>query len=860
MSMLRGQVGGFINVRRHLAGGLLLVVAALAVMMLLAPRVGAAPGDPTPAPSPSASFPTYEPGLEPTAPGLLPPESVTPTAPKDNGKAGGTAKDDERKDTRKGGTGAAKDPSAKEKKESKQDKLRREMRQRVKEYKAKHGDGGVLNAFEVTDKKGLPVSAYRIVSVTGGVTDFTGQFQGLATQALFELTKWVIAFGCWLISWALSWALASLFLQPAMKLSDALYNQTIVQLGVPGLLMAYSGVVAFWNITFGRTSRGWGEIAASTLIGALAVSTFAAPPQLLLGQQDGAVGKARDLGIAVYAITTGHEDALSKAGQITEPKARELTRPVTDGIVEAFVVRPAFLLSYNQQLSDKCVALYSDSRVKQAFFNEQVDKTKEIIQKNPSGFGWVPNPVQGLPDALTDKATDYVANDLLGLNPNDDFEKACVKDAGAAKRTGWDKVGGALFIFIAAVLMTVLLLMTAFLYLSTQMRLVIEAVLARVALAAGIMPGPGRAWLWERAANIVRLLGLLVALVVGLAIAVTLVTALLTAPFGDNAGALPARFVAVDVAVIACFKFRKRITQRSKAWAMSARTRLAGSPLGGSSPTAMNQDAGRKRSLAATLATTALMVGAIAATGGAAAGGAATGGASSLMSLGNHGSTSLVRRLGARMAVRGTTAMARGTAKAAAGTAKAAYGAGKFGLKYSVGAPVYLPQAARAAHAGIKAAPGNLARSAAQLRSRLTQPVTQQMPAVRDFAQTYWSNIGGRWAGNKIRMHRGLPPRPHPRSQPGVVNRPVVPAPPVRRPATASAPPRPRPPRRAAQPVVQPAASSQQQALRQRLYRMSTDAARTHGPAPSAEPQPSAGAAGPRPRTARPAPARRRTP
>lgn len=821
--------------RRHLAGGLLLVIAALAVMMLLAPRVGAAPGDPTPTPSPSASFPKYEPGMEPTAPGLLPPKSATPTAPKDKGKTGGSAKDAKEEDTGKGGAGTSKKPSAKEKKAAQQDKLRREMRKRVKEYKAKHGDGGVLNAFEVTDKKGLPVSAYRIISATGGVTDFSGEIQQLATQFLFELTKWTVAFGCWLISWALSWALASLFLKPAMKLSDALYNQTIVQLGVPGLMMAYSGVVAFWNITFGRTSRGWGEIAASTVIGALAVSTFAAPPQLLLGQQDGAVGKARDLGVAIYAITTGHEDALSKAGQITEPKARELTRTVTDGIVEAFVVRPAFLLSYNQQLSDKCVDLYSDSRVTQAFFNEQVDKTKELIQKNPSGFGWVPNPVQGLPDALTDKATDYVANDLLGLNPNSDFEKACVKDAGAAKRTGWDKVGGALFIFIAAVLMTVLLLMTAFFYLSTQMRLVIEAVLARVALAAGIMPGPGRAWLWERATNIVRLLGLLIALVTGLAIAVTLVTALLNAPFGDNAGALPARFVAVDVAVIACFKFRKRITQRSKAWAMNARTRLAGSPLGGSAPAAMNQDAGRKRSLAATLATTALMFGAIAATGGAAAGGAAGGGARSLMSLGGRGSTSLAGRLGARMAVRGTAAMAKGATKAVAGGAKAAYGAGKFGLKYTLGAPVYLPQAARAASTAIKAAPGNLARSAVQLRSRLTQPMSRQLPAVRDFSQTYWNNVGGRWAGNKIRMHRGLPPRPHPRTPPRVINRPVAPAPAARRPAAAPAPAptRPRPPRRAARPVMQPAASSQQQALRQRLHRMST---------------------------ARPAPARRRTP
>ncbi|MFG2885739.1 hypothetical protein ACGFYV_26180 [Streptomyces sp. NPDC048297] len=867
MSMRRGQFSGVADVRRHLAGGLLFIVAALAVMLLLAPRAGAVPGDPSPTPSPSASFPRYEPGLEPTIPGLLsPPESpglsASPTAPAGNGKAGGGAQGDGKTKgpgkggTAKGGAGAAREPSAKEKKAAEQEKLRREMRKKVKEYKTKHGDGGVLNAFEVTDKQGLPISAYRIVSDNGGVTDIPGQIQGVTTQALFENTKWVVAFGCWLISWALSWALASLFLRPALKLSDALYNQTIVQLGVPGLLMAYSGVVAFWNITFGNRSRGWGEIAASTVIGALAVSTFAAPPQLLLGRQDGAVGKARDLGIAVYAITTGHEDALTKTGQITETKARDLTRTVTDGIVEAFVVRPSFLLSYNQQLSPTCVDLYSDSRVQTAFFNDQVDGIKKKINAAPQAFDIVPGVVGDLRDAITNKAVDYVANDLLGMNPSDDFEKACVKDAGAAKKSSWDKVFGALFVFIAAVLMTMLLVTTAFFYLSTQMRLVIEAVLARVALAAGIMPGPGRAWLWERAANIVRLLGLLVVLVVGLAVAIVLVTALLNADFGDNAGALPARFVAVDVAVISCFTFRKRITKRSKAWATSARTRLGASPLGGSSPALMNQDAGRRRSLASTLATTALMVGAIAATGGAAAGGVAAGGSGSLMALGGRGATAL----GTRMAVRGTTAMANGATRAVAGSAKAAYSAGKFGLKYSVGAPVYLPQAARAAHTAIKAAPGSMARSAAQLRSRLTQPVIRQLPAVRDFSQTYWNNIGGRWVSNQIRMHRGLPPRPHPRTPPPAVQRPVVPAPAVRRPAATPVPAtaRPRPPRRAARPVTQPAASSQQQALRQRLYRMSTDAVRAQRPAPNPEPQQSQPPA--RPRAGRPAPARRRTP
>ncbi|MFZ3573748.1 hypothetical protein ACOKM5_43880 [Streptomyces sp. BH097] len=860
MSMRRGRFSAFTDVRRHLLGGLLLVVAALAVTLLFAPVAGAAPDDPAPTPSPSASFPKYEPGMEPTAPGLLPPESVNPKAPKGDSTSGGA-----KTDGQDGGGNGKKKLSAKEKKAAKQEKLRREMARKVKAYKSRHGDGGVLNAFEVTDRQGLPVSAYRITSDNGGVTDIPGQIQGLLTQGLFEGTKWVIAFGCWLISWALSWALASLFLKPALKLSDGLYNQTIVQLGVPGLLLAYSGVVAFWHIMFGNRSRGWGEIAASTVISALAVSTFAAPPQLLLGQQDGAVGKARDLGIAVYAITTGHEDSL-QTGKITEKKARDLTRPVTDGLVEAFIVRPTYLLSYNQQLPNKkCARLYSDSRVETAFFNDQVDVVKKKINAVPNQFDIVPGVVGDIQDAIGNKAVDYVANDLLGMNPQDDFEKVCVKDAKTAKKSGWDKVGGALFIFIAALLMTVLLVVTAFLYLTTQMRLVIEAVLARVALAAGIMPGAGRAWMWERATNIVRLLGLLIALVVGLAIAITLVTALLNADFGDNAGALPARFVAVDIAVIACFFFRKRLTKKSKAWAMSARTRLGNTPLGGRAPATMNEDAGRKRSLASSLVTTALMIGAVAATGGAAAGGAAAGGSGSLAAMGGRGSTALAGRLGTRAAVRGTAAMANGASKAVAGTAKAAYGAGKFGLKYSVGAPVYLPQAARAASAGLKAAPANLARSAGQLRTRLAQPVIRQLPAARDFAQTYWNNSGGRWVSNRIRMHRGLPPRPHPRTPPrtAVHRIPTSPGrltPPRTAPAPAPAS-APRPARRAPRPVPgQPAASSQQQALRQRLYRLSTEAASTHRPAPSPEPRPTSPPPAPRPRTARPAPARRRTP
>ncbi|WP_285572971.1 hypothetical protein [Streptomyces sp. RTGN2] len=852
--MLRGQFDGAAPWRRHMAGALLMAATAMTALLLVAPRAGAAPAGPTPAPapSPSSSFPHYEPGLEPKpglvpeAPGILPPESRKPLTPADGGASQGT---DTAKGADKGnGSTGAKEPSAKEKKEAQQAKMRREMANKVKAYKATHGDGGVLNSFDVTDSNNLPVSAYRIETDAGGITNPIGQIQSALTQGLFEATKWMIAFGCWLIAWALQWSLARIFLKPALAISDSLYSQTIVQLGLPGVMMAFSGAVAFYNITFGRTSRGWGELFASTVISALAVSTLAAPPQLLLGDQDGAVGKARALGISVYAITTGNEKALSGTATLTEAKTRKLTRSVTDGIVDAVVVKPAFLLSYNQQLSKKCSTLYGDSRVEQAFFNDQVDAAKDKAHgKWPSLLDQ--GVVGDINKAINDKAVDYVVNDVLGLNPGEDFEKACVKDAGQAKKAGWDKVGGAFFIFIAALLMTLLLTVTACAYLSTEVRLGLEAILAKVALAAGIMPGAGRAWMWERATSILRLLGMLITLVVALAIVVQTVTAVLGTDFTKQGG-LPAQFVVVDVTVIAAFCFRKRIKKRSMAWASSARTRLGNSPLGGRAPATMDQEAGRRRSLASTLATTALMVGAVAATGGA---GAGVGGSRALMSLGGRGATTLAGRLGARAAVRGTASLAGSAERAVVGTAKAAYGAGKFGLKYTVGAPVHLPQAARTASTGLRAVPGNVARSAAQLRSRITEPVIRQVPAARDFGQTWWTNTGGRWMSNRIRMHRGLPPRPHPNAPAPATVRSSRIAPGRTAPArpTPGARSRPAAVRRAPRPVPgQPAASSQQQALRQRLYRMSSTAARTHRPSPPI-PQPSPAPATPRPRPAR---------
>uniref|UniRef100_UPI00062646D6 hypothetical protein n=1 Tax=Streptomyces odonnellii TaxID=1417980 RepID=UPI00062646D6 len=700
---------------------------------------------------------------------------------------------------------AAPQPEADDSEEVRKSKerMKKDLDKAVENYKKTHRSG-VLSAFEVTDQYGIPVSAYQVTSDSGGITDVQMKLQSAITESLFTFTKWMISLGCWLVLWALSWSLAAILLKPAMAVSDALYGQTIVQMGLPGLLIAFSGTVAVWHIFFGNRARGWGEIAASTVISALAVSTFAAPPQMLLSPQDGAVGTARDVGIAVFAITMDTQDSLP-AG--SKADAKKLTRPITDKLVDAFIVQPSMMLSYDQTFDAECTELYSKSRVQQAVFDEAFAKALKRIKDVPSGWDLVPVVGQKIEDVMNERALEYVRDQMFSVEPTEEFEKACVKgDADQAKRTSWDKAGGALFVLFASLLVFCLLLATGFSYLVTQMRLAIEAMLARVALAAGIMPGPGRAWMWERGTAILRLLGLMVVIVVALAVTIQLVTSVLSAPPDVIPGGLTVRFFVVDVVVIAGFGYRKKIANKSKAWAAQARTRVGNTRFGGRAPAQMDTTGKRCRSFVASAAKTALVLGAM----------AATGGTSSALALGGHGSAALSTRLGARAVRRGGAAVVRGTGRLAAGSARAAAGVGKFGLKYTVGAPVYAPRAARAAQAAVRAAPGRAGQGAAALRERLTQAAVPRVDAARNFTNEYWTNIGGRWAANQVRIHRGLPPRSAPaprRTRPVSVPRPGP------RPA---GPPQPRPvprpavqraPRRVPPHPSQPAASARQAAL-----------------------------------------------
>ncbi|MCO6748871.1 hypothetical protein KQH21_11925 [Streptomyces sp. IpFD-1.1] len=813
--------------RWRLAGVLLAAVAALLV---------AAPAGAAPEPGPSTPPPLYEPGLEPTTPGLLPPRNPAPPP------------------AEVPGLGAGDEMTAEERAEA-EEKARAEQaasdwQKRIEQYKADRRVGGVLSAFEVTDRYGNPVSSYRIFSDTGSWQDWDLKIAAFLVDMLFLGSKWAVSFACFLIAWSLSFKLAGLLLKPALVVSDALYTNVLVQIGIPGLCLTWAGFVAGWHLMFGRRAKGWAEAGAALLISALSITVLAAPPQMLLSEDKGAVGTARNLAVEVAALIVDTDGDLSTtissgekgaAGWETR-EARQISRPITDALVDAFIVRPAMLLSYGQTFEGKCAEKFQESRVEQAVLLQLFDERRNVGEDALRDIPLIGNILGDMGDSLTDIPYTVIKEKLQAQGPIAKFEKDCVKgNVGALKRASMDKVGGAFFMVVAALLACAFITVVDASFLYAQLCLAKEAMLAKVALAIGVLPGPGRAWLTDRVLAVLRYLWLMILAVATLAVLIVVFTAVLNAPEEDLPGGVTVRFIVIDFICIGAFIYRKKLVRSAENWSHRARSKVGSSLVGGGTPSDLGSHK-PQRSLGRRLLTGGMMLGALA------AGGGAYGYA--------RGSRALTTRL-----VRGTGRAIGGTARAAARSTKAvASGSmklGKVGLQSTLGLPVYGPRAARRASAAITSVPDRVTTGAAQLGDRLGQVHARYAPDVQDFAGEYAHNV--RSAGRLLRGRRPLgryvpPQRQHPGGSTGSPPAPggARPQPGPRR-NTRHTPPR----------VAQPPASPAQAALQRRLHRIRTT--RAAPPPPSAQPprqpprqQPPGRRARPGRPTPRPTPRRRR--
>ncbi|SEO89571.1 hypothetical protein SAMN05216267_105225 [Actinacidiphila rubida] len=798
--------------RRALLWGLVLLAASTLGALLLAGPAHADPTAPTPRPATSTPAPTTTPTPQSSAAG--------PTAAP--------------------GAGAAAEPVPSPPSTVASPRQVKVFNGEVFAYRKQLAHSGIMSAFNVSDSQGIPLAGYDVAADTGDWKSWDLKVEAFLVDLMFTVTKVMIAFACWLVAWSLSFSLANILLGPVIRVSDSLYTNVMVQMGLPGLFLTFSAVTACWHLMFGDRSRGWGEAGASIVISALAVTVLAAPPQLLLGPDNGAVGKARQLAVATAVLVLGQDQT---SADNAAADASSLAQPITDRMVDAFIVQPDMLLTYGQTFTGDCATQFSLLQVRQASFDAAVARQTKIIHDMPSSLDLIPVVGDTIDDAIKDQATKWALNQFGPKTPTESFEASCVQgDAGQLRKASFDKVGGAFFMMIAALMVVMLVVTIDFTFLMAQVWVALEAIIARCALVIGILPGSGRSYLWDRATAIIRSLALMVLTVAGLAVFLVTITAIMDADAASIPGGLTIRFVVIDLLCIAAFVYRRRLLRASKSATSRVRARLSSSKLGGS-PARIEQ--GTRGSLGGRLLRTSLMVGALAATGGTSA-----------------AMTSGIGRAGAARALTGRLAASgRGLASAATGTVKAGLGAGKFGLKATVGLPVYGPRAYQAADAAIRAMPGQAVSAADALRTRLQRHVAA--PA-GDFLDEYWRGIGGRWLINQVRSQRGLPPVPvrTPRAR--------------RRPATAPAPgavfpsPSPLPPQmpRRRRPVPPrlpvPPVSARQDELRLRLHRIRSRPAPAPAPAPpvppAQQPPPAPTPPAPRPRPARPAPRRAPSP
>ncbi|MFC9734245.1 hypothetical protein ACFWGM_01925 [Streptomyces roseolus] len=859
--------------RALLLAVVLLMLAGLSSLLLAA----AATAAPEPIPSPSVPN-RLVPSVDPANP-LAPAPVLTPPAD-------GTTLDE---------IGQEAERKAAAQKKEQERRAKEAWDKKVEDYlKNEASRGGVLSAFEVTDRNGIPISAYRVYADTGDWNDWDLKIEHFLVEMMFLGNKWLVSFACFLISWALSFSLAGLLLKPALTVSTSLYGGVIVQLGLPALFLTFAMVVASWHLLFGNRARGWGEMAAALVISALALGALASPPQMLLSKDQGVVASVRDLAVETAALVLDKEaiDADSPdrttasgtwekagegdtAGKRVRSSPSSISRPITDALVDAFVARPAMMLSYGRTFSDaqgsgpKCGTLFRQSRISQAVFDKEIDEILASDKKLAAEIPYIGGVVGDLVEGITGPTDGVIREKLAAEGPLKKFEEACVKDgAASAKKASMEKVGGAFFMVIAAFLTCIFMITLTFAFLFAQLQIAIEAMIAKVGLAVGVLPGPGRGWLWDRATAIARALALMLVSVASVAVFVVVVNAVLNASDRDLPGGITIRFVVLDCVVLGAFVYRKRLTHATRGLAARARARVGASVIGGTAAPALSSPK-PKSGMGRALALGGLALGAAALTGGAGA----------VVGLGRAGAARTTTSLGG-MALRGTGRAVAGTARlagrTAVGSARIAAKTTRFGLQATIGLPVYGPRAARRVGAAATALPGRLAsaRAAAGARAR------QAVQAVHQSTVAPAANFVGEGVHNmrslgRIVTGRGglgvyqapnrpgpFPPPPPRRPRPRFAPPPRPAHPPAAAPAPAPAPvPAPVRRGRPAPPIAQPPAGPNQARLRQRLHRIQAQQAPAAAAPPSPAPQPpQAAPPQPAPAAVQPAPAAQPSP
>jgi hypothetical protein len=406
-----------------------------------------------------------------------------------------------------------------------------------------HGGEGLIDAVLGKQAKlpgEAPLSHYDIGYSTGG---FMGSFTpnamlGWLTDLVFTAARWVTAFALWVINYALAFSIARFLTSPAADVATG-YQHAVTRLGLQWVFLVLAVAYAGWHTLRGRAAHGVGEALVSFLVATLLAGILAAPASTLLGNANGnggALGAARDASMAVAGITLSPSD-----GGGERADSASVSAPVLAKLQHTLIDIPHQVIDWGQVLEapgrpPACLAAYRD-----------------LVAHGPWGTSNTPR------DTMTARGCKNLADFNAHPTP--------------------DRLLVAFLVLVAVLLACVLLIVMGFTVVGVQITLAILVCFTPLVLASGLLPGSGRQLLWRWATGILRALAAVVMTVAILCVVIALASAILRS---DDSMPLAVRMGLLDIFMITAFIFRRRLMEAGRRAATGMGQRMAATRIGGS--------------------------------------------------------------------------------------------------------------------------------------------------------------------------------------------------------------------------------------------------------------------------------------
>ncbi|MFF1400699.1 hypothetical protein ACFVZD_44080 [Streptomyces sp. NPDC058287] len=486
------------------------------------------------------------------------------------------------------------------------------------------GQGGLLSPLELNTSEGVSLKGYELGAQGGSIFSLTSNWQAMILSGLFTVVRVFVGLACWAIEVAYRFPLLKLLAKPAQHLSD-IYTETVVSdLGLKSLLLAWAFVFGLVLVVRGKHAKGFGEIALTLVIGAVAASVFTTP-NFLLGK-DGPILQAQSAAAEVaHNTVSGHSwggkissddpcatvsgpayQTCYDAQDAKTPEAKKIAKPIQDAVTNSLVVKPFMLLEYGRILdpakpADRKAYMVHLKWVSGGYKpvepaqSKEKDDTCDLIkgparqycERGHASDDDIP-PHSDLPDLtvggqLLDAATSPVVSQddqefaafLRDLRKAGPVGKEC---ADYARQPTWWRVAAVVMVFIAALLICALLLSAAMVLLGISAVCAGAAATGGVCFVWGMLPGPSRAAVWKWLA----LFGISMAAILAVSAFIPAVGITIDVVLTNGPELLAERLLLIDVLALTGLAFHRRLLMLITSFGQRLTLRMRYAKIGGS--------------------------------------------------------------------------------------------------------------------------------------------------------------------------------------------------------------------------------------------------------------------------------------